>query len=163
MPLEEHQEKIAKVTIANRFRNSKFRYLYNRFLLQTRSSLSFFQNRNQIQNEWLILRRVFFSPSGDLRRLFNGSSKHEDVRLRLVNHVVNPSNTLLNSEVSPLGFGHQMIPWNHFSQRFWKNDVSILVRIITIPIRVWDFLLRRVRRHIARKKEIWLWNLFSNF
>ena len=45
-----------------------------------------------------------------IQRLWFPPTEHYDVRFRMVDHVMNPSHTLLNPQVSPLRLGHQVVP-----------------------------------------------------
>ena len=58
------------------------------------------------------------------------------MRLWVVKHVVDPTWRLLDSQVPPFCFCHQMIPWDMFSYLRWRSDVPVLEMIIFIFVTV---------------------------
>lgn len=54
----------------------------------------------------------------------NRSPEEEDVRLRFMNQVMDPSMRLLNAKSAPLTFRHQVCLGNQFRDLFGQNDVS---------------------------------------
>ena len=55
----------------------------------------------------------------------DGSSEEKDVRLWPMDHVVDPSLTLLNAQPPPLRLAHQLFLWNHLCQVLGQHDVSV--------------------------------------
>lgn len=59
-------------------------------------------------------------------------------------HVHHPAGGLLHPEVSPLGFGHQMRFGHVASQIRRKDNMSILVHIVVVFLRVLDLIGRHI-------------------
>lgn len=57
----------------------------------------------------------------------DGSSEQQDVWLRLVDHVVNPSWRLLHTYSTPLLLGHETTPGHQFGYLLGKHDMSVCV------------------------------------
>jgi len=68
--------------------------------------------------------------------------EHQDVGLRLVQHVVDPAQALLHPEVPPLGLGHEVSLGDQLGQVLWQLNVAVLVHIIRILVTVVDVLVR---------------------
>lgn len=81
------------------------------------------------------------------------SSEEEDMRLRLVSHVVDPALALLNTQVPPLLLRHEVCPGNHLGQIFGQHHVPVLELVVVVLVGVVDVLARhlesRRRRHKA--------------
>lgn len=57
-----------------------------------------------------------------------------------MNHVVTPSWRLLNAERSPFGLLHEPILWNQFGDVFGDVDVSILVFVVFVLVRIVEII-----------------------
>ena len=69
-----------------------------------------------------------------------GSSEEEDVGFRSVDFVVDPTSALLNTKASPFHFGEESATGHLFVCMFGEDDVSILVEVIKVLVRVLDFV-----------------------
>ena len=65
-------------------------------------------------------------------------SKKKDLGLGGVEHEMNPTNTLLHTEVSPFGLSHEMIPWDQLSKISREGHMSILILIVFITFTISD-------------------------
>lgn len=90
------------------------------------------------------------------------SSEEQDVRFRLVNHVMHPSLTLLNTQIPPFCLGHQMGLRDSFSNVLRKHDMPVLELIVVVFIGVINLLVRhcvvvsgRSRSMTGSRRFIW--------
>ena len=77
-----------------------------------------------------------------------GSSKEEDEGFGLMDLVVDPSSALGHTDSTPFVLGQESASWNAFVDILWQENVSVLVEVITVFLRVlnlvwevWHFLL----------------------
>lgn len=57
-------------------------------------------------------------------RLGQWPAKQQDMWLRRVQHVMHPSGALLNAQIAPFGFRHQMGLGDESRQVIWEDDMS---------------------------------------
>jgi len=65
-----------------------------------------------------------------------GTAEKQNVGLRSVEHVVDPTRTLLHSQVAPLGLGHQMSVGHLVGNVLGQLHVPILKVIVCVLLRV---------------------------
>lgn len=70
------------------------------------------------------------------------SSEEQDVWFRLVNHVMHPSLTLLNTQIPPFCLRHQMGLGNSFSNVLRKHNMPVLEFVIVVFVGVINLLVR---------------------
>ena len=75
-----------------------------------------------------------------LRGRGNGPSEEQNVRLRLVEHVVDPALALLNSQLPPLLLGHEVGLGDEFGEVLGQHDVPVLELVIEVLVGVVDLL-----------------------
>ena len=68
------------------------------------------------------------------------SSKQQDEGLWPMNLVVHPAARLLDSEVAPLFFEQQAVAWHLLVCGSWEEDVSVLILVVLVLLRVLDFI-----------------------
>lgn len=73
------------------------------------------------------------------------SAEEKHVTFWTVNHVVNPSGRLLNTETSPLGLRHEPILGNEFGDLLGDMDVTILELLVLVLVRIVEIV--RSGRH----------------
>jgi len=69
-----------------------------------------------------------------------GSPEQEDVRLWLVQHVVNPPKALLDAKVSPLLLRHAVRLGHKFGKGLWQHNMPVFVLVIFVLVRIVDLL-----------------------
>lgn len=72
-----------------------------------------------------------------------GSPEQKNVRLRLMQHVVNPPKALLNPKVSPLLFRHAVRLGHQLGEGLWKHDVPVLILVVFVLVGIVDLLRHR--------------------
>jgi len=68
------------------------------------------------------------------------TAKQKNVTFRRVNHVVNPTGALLNSQCTPLRLAHQSVLRHHSRHFFWHMNVAVLVFVVVVLGRVVEFV-----------------------
>ena len=63
------------------------------------------------------------------------------MRLWFMKHVVNPSETLLDPEVPPLGLGHEVGLGDELGEVLGQHHVSILVLVVSVLVTVVNIFL----------------------
>ena len=85
---------------------------------------------------------------GDLSSLWVGtewSSKQQNEGLWSMNFIVHPATRLLDSKVAPLLFEEETIAGHLLVRSPWQKDMSILIFIVLVLLRVLNFI--REMRH----------------
>lgn len=68
------------------------------------------------------------------------ASKEEDVRLGLVNGIMDPPIRLLDTKATPFVFGQKLSGWELLRDGLGKDHVSVLVDIVVVLFRVVDLV-----------------------
>jgi len=68
----------------------------------------------------------------------NWSSEEENVRLWLVQHVMNPTQALLNTKIAPLRLRHKVGLGDELGQVLWQHHVTVLVLVISVLVTIVD-------------------------
>jgi len=98
--------------------------------------------QNLVCNLGSFLLKLFgLSGFGALHR----PTKEQNVRLGLVDHVVNPALRLLHAEGSPFLLRHQVSLGHEFDQIFGQHHMPVLKRIVVILVGI----IKILRRHYA--------------
>ena len=84
---------------------------------------------------WLKSNRTVVNSSGRFGQLASQSSLEEkDVGLRLVDHVVDPAGTLLDTELPQLHLRHESVGWDFFPEILHHNSLNFhILRYFSSP------------------------------
>ena len=78
----------------------------------------------------------------------------QDVRLRIMRHIMHPTLALLHTQVSPFCLWHQVCFGHHFGQVFGQHHVAIFEFFIRVLVRVVDVLFGHFEGPIWRSWKL---------